>query len=180
LKDWNLYLKNLYKSCNVIECCDDKVENLCYFFDFRKSFDIIPRTNLLNILEDLKVPFKLRDFAVRLYEKFIAKFRNTEGWSKEIYSNIGVKQCCPLSPTLFDIYIDKLEYCLEGAGCVVLTLASIVIILLLYAYYIVLMVKSLYDLGKQIIILKDLCSRMGMIVNTDKTKVMIIKSKWIT
>jgi hypothetical protein len=46
--------------------------------------------------------------------------------------------------------------------------------------YIVLMAKSPYELGKQLIILKDFCSSMGMNVNTGKTKVVIIKSKKIT
>jgi hypothetical protein len=39
-------------------------------------------------------------------------FKNTKGWSKEINYNIRVKQGCPLSHTLFGIYIDKLEECL--------------------------------------------------------------------
>ena len=33
------------------------------------------------------------------------------------------------------------------------------------------------DLDKKLRLLKDFCSNMGMTVNTDKTKVMIIKSK---
>jgi hypothetical protein len=122
----------------------------------------------------------LRVVAIRLYRNVIAKFRNTEGWLEEINCNIGVKQGCPLSPTLFGIYIDKLEGCLEEASCVRPTLAGIVIILLLYVDDIVLMVRSPYDLNKQLKILKDFCSSMGMTVNTDKTKVMIIKSKNIT
>jgi hypothetical protein len=67
-----------------------------------------------------------------MYENVIAKFENTEGWSKEINCNIRVKQGCPLYPTLFGIYIDKLEDCLEKVGCVSPTLTGIVINLLLY------------------------------------------------
>jgi hypothetical protein len=73
----------------------------------------------------------------------------------------------------------RLENCLEDLDNVGPTLANIVIILL-YADDIVLMVKSPHDLGKQLIILKDFYSSMDITVNTDKTKVMIIRSKRIT
>jgi hypothetical protein len=69
---------------------------------------------------------------------------------------------------------------LEDARCVRPTLASIVIILLIYVDDIFLMEKIPYDLGKQLIILKDFFSSMGMPVNTNKIKVMIIKFKRIT
>jgi len=83
-------------------------------------------------------------------------------------------------PYPFCIYIDKLEDILEDLGYVGPTLASIVTIILLYANNIVLMVKIPYDLGKQLITLKDFCSSMGMTMSTEKIKVMIIKSKRIT
>ena len=86
---------------------------------------MVPRKNLWNRLEEIKVPLELRVVAIRMYENIIAKFKNIEGWSKEI--NIGFKQGCPLSPTLFGIYIDKLEDCFEKAGCVGHTLTGIVI-----------------------------------------------------
>jgi hypothetical protein len=116
----------------------------------------------------------------RLYENVISKFRNIEGWFEEINYNIRVKQGCPLSPTLFGIYIDKLEECLEEAGCVNPNLVCIVITLLLYVDDIVLMVRSPYNLDKKLRILQYFFSNMGMTVNTDKMKVMIIKSKNIT
>ena len=81
------------------------------------------------------------------------------------------------SPTLFSIYIHKLEKCLEEAGCACTILVGIVIILLLYVDYIVLMARCPSDLDKQLRILKDFFSNMGMVVNTDKKKFMIIKSK---
>ena len=85
-----------------------------------------------------------------------------------------------MSSTFFGIYIDKLEGCFEEAGCVALTLANIVIILLIYIDDIILMVRSPYDLDKQLRILKEFCYIMGMLVNTIKTKVMKIKSKRVT
>jgi hypothetical protein len=41
------------------------------------------------------------------------------------------------------------------------------------------MARNPHDLENQLRILKDFCSNMGMTVNTDKTKVMIIKSNKI-
>jgi hypothetical protein len=71
------------------------------------------KVNLWNRLEEIKVHFELRVVVVRLYDNINAKFRNTEGWMEEINCNIGVNQGCSLSPTLFGIYIDKLEDYLE-------------------------------------------------------------------
>ena len=39
------------------------------------------------------------------------------------------------------------------------------------------MARCHFDLNKKLRILKDFYSNMGMIVNTDKTKITIIKSK---
>ena len=81
---------------------------------------------------------------------------------------------------IVQLWIDKLEECLEKAGCVSPTLTGIVINLLLYANDIVLMERSPHDLENQLRILKDFCSNMGMTVNTNKTMPMIIKYNKIT
>ena len=111
---------------------------------------MVPRNNLWNRLEELKVPFELRATSIRLYRNSIAKFKTNEGWSKNINCNIRVKQGFPLSPTLFGIYIDKLEGCLEKVGCAGTILAGIVIILLLYADDIVLLLRCPSNLDKQL------------------------------
>jgi hypothetical protein len=77
------------------EFCNTKTNLFCCFVDFRKSFDMVPRKNLWNRLEEIKVPLDLRAAAIKKYENIIAKFKNTEGWSKEINCNIRVKQGCP-------------------------------------------------------------------------------------
>ena len=61
----------------------------------------------------------------------------------------------PPLPYLFGIYIDKLEGCLEEAGCAGMILARIVIILILYAEDIVIQARCPSDLDKQLRILKD-------------------------
>jgi hypothetical protein len=161
------------------EFYNTKTNPFCCFVEFRKSFDMVPRKNLWNKLEEIKVSLELKVVAIRMYENIIVKFRNTECWSKEISYNIKVKQGCPLCPTLFGIYIDKLEDYLEKVGCVDPTLTRIVVNLLMYSDDIVLMARSPHDLENQLRVLKDFFSNMDMIVNTNKTKVMIIKSNKI-
>ena len=63
----------------VEECRNDKTNLFCFFVEFRKDFYTIPRNNLWNRLEYLKVPFNLRAFAIRLYENVITKFKSREG-----------------------------------------------------------------------------------------------------
>ena len=125
-------------------------------------------------MEEIKVPFDLRETTIRIYENVIFKFKNIVGCS-EINCSTGVKQGCPLSPTLFCIYIDKMEYFMEG-GCVSPTLIGIVINLLLYANAIILITRSPHDIKNQLRILKYIFSNMGITVNTNKTNLMIIKS----
>ena len=50
-----------------------KTNILCFFVDFRKSIDIIPRTNIYNGLEEMKVPFELRITAIGLLRKLFPK-----------------------------------------------------------------------------------------------------------
>jgi hypothetical protein len=65
----------------VEECHNNKTNLLCFFIDFKKDFDTMPRSNLWNMLEELKVPFELRVVEVRLCKNVIVKFTNTKGWS---------------------------------------------------------------------------------------------------
>ena len=79
----------------VEECRHDKSNLFCFFKDFKKAFDAVPRNNMWNRLEELKVPFELRVLAIRLYENFISKYKSNEWWSKVIKCNIGVKKGFP-------------------------------------------------------------------------------------
>ena len=45
----------------------------------------------------------------KLYEQVLCKIPQIEGFSESFTSNMGVKHGCPLSPTLFGLYIDEFE-----------------------------------------------------------------------
>jgi hypothetical protein len=168
----------------VQEFCNTKINLLCYFVDFRKTFDTVFRKKLWDRLEEIKVFFELSVVSTRFSKNIIAKFIKTR--------RPGEKKLTAI----------LLEECLEEVGCVGPSLTDIVINLLLYAHDIILMARTRipHDLGekliilmvfcsnmhmtfnidKKLIILMVFCSNMHMTFNIDKMKVMIIKSNKIT
>jgi hypothetical protein len=119
---------------------EKKEEVFCCFVDFQKDFDTVLREKLWHRMEELGVPIHLRVAIHRLYEEVKVKIRTSTAISESFRSDIGVKQGPPLSPTLFGLYIDKLEKWLnlqEGDGAL---LGEFVIRLLLYAYDLILIV----------------------------------------
>ena len=96
--------------------------------------------------------------------------RPTRGGRKILSVISELNKVAPSPLPFFGFYIDKLEGCLEEAGCASTILAGIVIILLLYADDIVLLERCPSDLDKQLRLLKDFSSTMGMNVNIEKKK----------
>jgi hypothetical protein len=149
----------------------------CCFVDFRKAFDTVPRDKLWGRMEELRVPRHLRAVVHRLYEEVKVKIRTSTGISKSFRSNIGVKQGCPLSPTLFGLYIDKLEEWLNSQGGDGIHLGKFVIRLLLYTDDLILIAKSAHGLQEHLCSLVHFCRRVGMQVNISKMKVVVFSNK---
>jgi len=77
------------------------------FIDYEKAFDNIERQILFNILKSRHIPDTLLKAIVDIYiKKILIKFNNK--LSKSVEINKGVHQGCPLSPTLFNIYLDEI------------------------------------------------------------------------
>ena len=80
----------------------------CCFVDFRKAFDTVPRALLWQVLEELGINGWMLQVIKSLYSNDSAAVRTSEGISEIFRRLLGVKQGCPLSPTLFGLYIDGL------------------------------------------------------------------------
>ena len=77
-----------------------------------------------------------------MYSIIYAKVLIDGGTHSEVIFNIGVRQRCPLSPTLFGLYIDKLERYLEEIDTDSPCLFNMVIAILLYVDDVVMLSKS--------------------------------------
>ena len=117
--------------------------------DFKKAFDTVPRENLWRRMEKLQVPSDYMHAISCIYEKVICQVHMGEKISKFFTSTIGVKQGCPLSPTLFGLLIDELECIvldfMQEEGIEEVMIRNAVVMLLLYADDVVLLAHSLED-----------------------------------
>ena len=150
------------------------------FIDYRKAFDTVWHDGLWKRLWDLGIRGKpwriIRQFyaeinaAVRLGGKVSRRFRILQ----------GVRQGCPLSPTLFDCFIDELVRRLNEAG-VGIDLAMRVgkLCSLLYADDVVLMAESVSDLQKMLDVVEKFSGdwRMDLNLKKGKTEVMVVGAK---
>ena len=110
--------------------------------DFRKAFDTVPRARVVRRLQELGYDSEVIWAVVALYVRVMGRVRIGTSWTTEITSTIGVKQGCPLSPTLFGLYIDELETTIRTLGGASCSLAEAVIQILLYTDDVVLLSSS--------------------------------------
>ena len=91
---------------------------------------------------------------------------------------MGVKQGCPLSPTLFGLYLDDLEDAMRAKQHLLdaPSLDGLRLLALLYADDLALGSTSLAGLQAQLDVLHDYARRWGLTVNVEKTKAVIFKA----
>ena len=77
--------------------------------DFKKVFNTMLRKGLIDRIQQIDVPLSVQQGVQKLYEQVWCQPRMRDGYTDFFVSNMGVKQGCSLSPTLFGIYFDKLK-----------------------------------------------------------------------
>ena len=94
--------------------------------------------------------------------------------SRSVDKKVGVRQGCPVSPPLFNVFINGLAVKLQEAGFGV-HLEFDELCALLYADDVVLLAGSPHDLQQLIDIVATYCGTWRLTVNMDKSKVLVVK-----
>ena len=148
------------------------------FVDLRKAYDSIPRDLLWTKLEGLGVHGWFLDSIKALYGAVPMAVKTAQGLTGTFMSAMGVKQGCPLSPTLFGLYLDDLEDAMHAKQELLdlPALAGVPLLALLYADDLALVSTSAAGLQRQLDVLHDYARRWGLTVNVDKTKAVVYKA----
>ncbi len=113
-----------------------------------------------------------------LYAHDSAAVKNSDGISEIFDCLMGVKQGCPLSATLFGLFVDGLEqHLMDTVGHDAPSLSRVMIPLLLYADDLIIMSTTAAGLQRQLDALQQFCHQRQLSVNLAKTKVVTFGSK---
>ena len=123
-------------------------------------------------------PIGLESRHLPYYEKVVCRLKQAQGMSDVFESNMGVKQGCPLSPTLFGICIDQLEELINEfatkQGLQGPQLGLWTVLLLLYANDVALLAYDPDSMHKLLQVRKTFCRESGLQVNVGKKKMMAL------
>ncbi|MFN9109139.1 MAG: reverse transcriptase domain-containing protein [Bacteroidota bacterium] len=152
------------------------MKTYCCFVDIQKAYDSVWRKGLWWKLWDVGIRghmwFLLRAF----YRMVQGKVKVKQELSSSFEIGSGVKQGCPLSPTLFSIFFDSISEELERVG-VGVYIEQKRVCQLLYADDVVLLAENGEDLQALVDRIHIASEKWQLHVNIDKTETMVFRPK---
>ena len=146
-------------------------KSYCCFVDLKQRFDIIPHGLLWQVMETVGIRAPILDCIKSFFSHDSAAVRNQEGISDMFDCMMRVKQGCPLSATLFGLFVDGLQqHLMDTLGHNAPSLSGVLIQLLLYADDLTTMSASAEGLQRQLTALQRFCEQRQLSVNLAKTK----------
>ena len=157
--------------------CRRRAENkdtFMFFIDFKKAFDTVWQDGLWRSLWHSGVKGKAWRIIRSLYANTSSRVKAGSKLSREFRIKQGVRQGCPLSPTLLNCFVDELIVSLGALG-VGVQVGHKLIDGLLYADDVVLLAESPEALQAMITKVDEFSRKWRMELNLKKSEVMIVR-----
>lgn len=163
---------HIFTLVNTIELYKIKKKKLyCMFIDFKAAFDHVNRNALVYKLSQFGISFKFLQIIKSLYTKTTSSVWDGSEVSEEFATLSGLKQGCIISPTLFNLFINDIVDVLPGGA----KMMDMVIKVLLYADDLVIFAETPESLQLMINRIKEYCKKWNLVVNLEKSKIMVLK-----
>jgi exonuclease III len=168
---------NLFTLQHFVDKATPKEPLYCCFLDLQGAYDTVPRDALWEALRRLGIRGQMLGALQSLYTDSTVRMKVQGRTGVPLPSQTGLKQGCPLSPTLFGLFVDGLFHYLD-THCPddgVLLGSGLRIRILGYADDFVLLSNSQAGLQRLIDRAHGWCVLVGMLVSVLKTQVMVFK-----
>ena len=148
------------------------------FVDLEKAYDKVWRADLWRALREYGIGGRLLGAIEALYKESKTCVRVEAELTEEFVVKQGLRQGCPLSPWLFNIFLDRVvrEAMVKFKGGVVLD--SCLIQILLFADDTVVMPQTEENLTKNIERLYVAMKRHGLAINWSKSNTMVFSKEY--
>ena len=144
------------------------------FIDFKKAYDTVNREKLLDSLQKIGVGSKFAENIKAIYDKVQYTIKVKGKLMDPILSNLGLKQGCPLSPLLFNLYINDIaKYLNQNCKEPNIKLQGIEITHFLYADDLVIISPTKKGLQEKLDNLSQFAKDKDLTINTKKSQIMI-------
>ena len=161
----------------VQKVLNEKGRLFCAFVDFQKAFDSVYLNGLWFKLFKLGINGKMLRIFKDMYNQVKTCVRACNSYSEFFECAVGLKQGEVISPLFFSLFIDDLELFLQDDPNCGLNLDDITFILMLFADDMVILGNTIADLQHGLDLLHTYCTRWGIQVNTDKTKILVFRKR---
>ena len=145
------------------------------FIDLQKAYDSVPHEALLRKLHAMGVRGRAYEFIARVYESSNLSMAMDKGANRCVPLQRGVRQGCPMSPLLFNVFInDILDGGLEDCGVMVPGVGAMRVPGLLFADDLVLLSPTLTRCKHGVALVQQWCVKWKAKIGVAKCGVMVV------
>ena len=154
---------------------DENRQIILTALDFKKAFDSVKRKELVETLKEYKIDLKIIDIVAKIYtnDETIIKMGERE---ETIKIGSGIKQGCTASTVFFKLITYEIMKELEEKG-EEFNIGGINLNSIFYADDSITIASTIEDTKKNLEIIKTISKKFGLIVNENKSKIMIFKKR---